>query len=75
MGAAGVDFALAKLVRLANGEGFSAGFWGGGEVVDGKVNPLNASVKAPMFDDDAEGAGGEAISPKDGWRWCCVGAG
>lgn len=68
LGAAGGDFALAKLVRLANGEGFSAGFDGGGEVVDGIVNPLNASVKPPMFGEEVEGGGGDAISPKEGAR-------
>lgn len=68
-GAAGGDLALAKLVRLANGEGFSAGFDGGGELVEGMVNPLNASVKPPMFDEEApEGAGADAISPKEGAR-------
>ena len=69
LGAAGGDLALAKLVRLANGDGFSTGFDGGGELVDGMVNPLNASVKPPMFDDEApEGGGGDAISPKEGAR-------
>lgn len=48
LGAAGGDFLVAKLVRLAKGDGFSAGF-GGGEVVDGKLNPLKASVNPPMF--------------------------
>lgn len=67
-GAAGCDLALAKLVRLANGDGFSAGFDGGGELVDGMVNPLNASVKPPMFDEAPEGGGGDAISPKEGAR-------
>lgn len=67
MGAAGVDFLVAKLVRLANGDGFSAGLGGGGEVVDGMVNPLNASVNPPIFDNDA-GGGGEVISPNEGWR-------
>jgi hypothetical protein len=47
-GAAGVD--LAKDVRLANGEGFSAGLTGGGEVVVGKLNPLKASVSPPMLE-------------------------
>lgn len=36
--------------------------------MDGNDNPLNASVKPPMFDDDADGGGGEAMSPNDGWR-------
>lgn len=74
LGAAGGDFLVAKLVRLAKGDGFSAGF-GGGEVVDGKLSPLNASVSPPMFDDDGCGGGGEAISPKEGLRSCCGGAG
>ena len=49
-GAAGGDFLVAKLVRLAKGDGFSAGF-GGGEVADGKLSPLKASVKPPILDD------------------------
>lgn len=67
-GAAGGDFLVAKLVRLANGEGFSAGF-GGGEVVEvaGKLSPLKASVNPPIFDEDDCGTG-EAISPNDGFR-------
>lgn len=73
-GAAGVDFALPKLVKLANGEGFSAGLTGGGEVVDGKLSPLKASVRPPMFD-DVEGAVGEAMSPKELVRSCWTGAG
>lgn len=72
-GAAGVDLAPPKLVRLANGEGFSAGLTGAGDVVDGKVRPLNASVMPPMFE-DAEGAVGEAISPKELSRLCWTGA-
>lgn len=68
-GAAGGDLILAKLARLANGEAFSAGFDGGGEAVDGMVNPLNASVRPPMFDEPpAGGAGADAISPKEGAR-------
>lgn len=50
-GAAGVALVVEKLVRLEKGDGFSAGFAGGGEVVEGKLNPLNASVKPPMFDE------------------------
>lgn len=72
-GAAGVDFALPKLVKLANGDVFSAGL-GGGEVVDGKLSPLKASVRPPMFD-DAGGAVGEAMSPKELLRSCWAGAG
>lgn len=74
-GAAGGDFLAAKLVKLAKGDGFSAGL-GGGEVVEvaGKLNPLNASVNPPIDDDDDCGAG-EAISPNDGLRSCCGGAG
>ena len=74
LGAAGVDFLVAKLVRLANGDGFSAGFGAGGEVVDGMLSPLKASVIAPIFEDE-EGGGGDAISPNEGVRWCCAGAG
>lgn len=73
-GAAGVDFALPKLVKLENGEGFSAGLAGGGEVVVGKLSPLKASVRPPMFD-DVEGAVGEAMSPKELVRSCWTGAG
>lgn len=72
-GAAGVDLVLPKLVRLANGEGFSAGLAGGGEVVEGKLNPLKASVKPPMF--EVEGPVGEAMSPKELVRSCWAGAG
>lgn len=72
-GAAGVDFVLEKLARLAKGEGFSAGLAGGGEVVVGKLSPLNASVRPPMFD-DVEGAG-DARSPKELLRACGAGAG
>lgn len=61
LGAAGVDFA--KLVRLAKGEGFSAGFGGGGDVVDGKLNPLNASVRPPT--EEADCGGGDARSPNE----------
>lgn len=73
-GAAGGDFLAAKLVRLAKGDGFSAGL-GGGEVVEdaGKLNPLKASVNPPIDEDDC--SVGEAISPKDGLRSCCGGAG
>lgn len=74
LGAAGVDFLVAKLVRLANGDGFSAGFGAGGEVVDGMLSPLKASVIAPIFEDE-EGGGGDAISPNEGVRWCWAGAG
>lgn len=74
LGAAGVDFALPKLVRLANGDAFSAGLAGGGEVVEGKLRPLKASVRPPMLD-DVEGAGGEAMSPKELFRSCWTGAG
>lgn len=63
-GAAGVDFALEKLAKLANGDGFSAGLAGGGEVVEGKLNPLNASVRPPILPDE-EVPVGEAISPKE----------
>jgi hypothetical protein len=73
LGAAGVDLALPKFVRFANGEGFSAGLAGGGEVVDGKLSPLKASVKPPMFED--EGACGDAISPNELFRSCWTGAG
>lgn len=51
LGAAGVDLMFEKLVRLAKGDGFSAGLTGGGEVVEGKLKPLNASVKPPMLED------------------------
>lgn len=72
-GAAGVDLAAPNDVRLENAEGFSTGLAGGGEVVDGKLNPLKASVRPPMFD-EAEGGAGEAMSPKELPRWCCAGA-
>lgn len=68
LGAAAVDFALPKLVRLANGEGLSAGL-AGGEVVDGKLSPLKASVRPPTFD-DVDGPVGEAMSPKELVRSC-----
>lgn len=71
LGAAGVD--LAKLVRLAKGEGFSAGFGGGGDVVEGKLNPLNASVRPPI--EEADCGGGLARSPNEEVRSCCAGAG
>jgi hypothetical protein len=73
-GAAGMDLALPKFVRLAKGDGFSTGLGGGEVVEDGKLNPLNASVKPPMFE-DADGPVGEAISPKELFRSCCVGGG
>jgi len=69
LGAAGVDLEPPKLVKLANGEGFSAGLTGGGDVVDGKVRPLNASVRPPILE-DAEGVVGEAISPNELSRRC-----
>lgn len=75
LGAAGVDFVVAKLVRLANGDGFSAGLEGGGEVVDGKLKPLKASVRPPMLEDDADWGVGDAKSPNDGVRSCWTGAG
>lgn len=71
-GAAGVDLAAPKDARLENAEGFSAGLAGGGEVVEGKLNPLKASVRPPMFD-EAEGGAGEAMSPNELPRWCCAG--
>lgn len=74
LGAAGDDLALPKFVRPAKGDGFSAGFWAGEEVL-GKLNPLNASVNPPMLDDDVDGGGGEASSPNEGVRSCCAGAG
>lgn len=64
LGAAGVDFVLEKFVKPANGDDFSAGL-GGGEVVDGKLSPLKASVKPPMFGEADCGGPGEANSPKD----------
>lgn len=76
LGAAGGDFLLVKLVRFAKGDGCPAGLAGGGDVVEGKLNPLNASVNPPMFDDeDGCGGGGEAISPKEVFRSCCEGPG
>lgn len=75
LGAAGGDFLLVKSVKLAKGDGFSAGFGGGGEVVDGKLNPLKASVNPPMFEEDGWGGAGDAISPKEVLRSCCGGAG
>lgn len=68
-GAAGVDFVLPKLVKLENGEGFSAGFAGGGEVADGNLSPLKASVRLPVFE-DVEAVLGEAMSPKELVRSC-----
>jgi hypothetical protein len=47
-GAAGVDLAPPKDVRLENAEGFSTGLAGGGEVVVGKLSPLKASVRPPI---------------------------
>lgn len=73
LGAAGLDLAAPKDVRLENAEGFSTGFAGGGEVVEGKLSPLKASVRPPMFD-EAEGGAGEAMSPNELPRWCCAGA-
>lgn len=73
LGAAGVDFAFEKFARLANGDGFSTDLAGGGEVVEGKLNPLNASVKPPMFPDE-EAPEGEAISPNELFRSCMGGA-
>lgn len=64
LGAAGADLVPPKDERLEKGEGFSAGLAGGGEVVDGKLSPLKASVSPPMLD-EAEGAGGEAMVPKE----------
>jgi hypothetical protein len=52
-GAAGGDLGLEKPLRLAK----TSVFWGfGGRggadvVVDGKLNPLNASVNPPRFED------------------------
>jgi hypothetical protein len=74
LGAAGVDLAPPKLVRLENGEGFAGGCAGGGDVADGKVRPLNASVRPPMFE-DVDGAVGEAMSPKELSRLCWAGVG
>lgn len=71
LGAAGLDFALAKVVKLAKGEGFSAGLEGG-EVVEGKLSPLNASVNPPKLEDDDCGAG-DAKSPNEDSRSCCTG--
>ena len=68
LGAAGVDFMLAKFARLAKGEGFSTGLGAGGDVVDGMLNPLKASVRPPMFEADAERGGGEAKSPNEDVR-------
>lgn len=50
-GAAGVDFGLVKLVRLENGEDLSVGFEAGADALDGKLNPLKASVNPPRFDE------------------------
>lgn len=58
-----------KFARLANGDGFSAGLTGGGEVAEGKLRPLKASVRPPMFDAVEEG-GGDARSPKELVRAC-----
>lgn len=71
-----MDFAVAKDVRLAKGDGFSAGFAGGGEAAldDGKLNPLKASVSPPSFEDD-DCVDGEARSAKEDDRSCCAGAG
>lgn len=69
LGAAGVDLVFEKFVRPAKGDGFSTGLTGGGEVVEGKLSPLKASVRPPMFD-AAEGGCGEARSPKELVRAC-----
>jgi hypothetical protein len=74
LGVAGMDLTLPKLERLAKGAGFSAGLGGGEVVEDGKLNPLKASVKPPMFE-DADGPVGEAMSPKELFRSCWVGGG
>lgn len=74
LGAAGVDFMLAKLVKLAKGEGFSAGLGAGGEADEGMLSPLKASVKPPMLEADEPGAG-DARSPNEDVRSCCVVAG
>lgn len=71
LGAAGVDFMLAKFVRLAKGEGFSAGLGAGGEVDEGMLSPLKASVRPPMLEADEPGAG-DAKSPNEDVRSCCV---
>lgn len=71
LGAAGVDLALAKLVKLAKGEGFSAGLEGG-EVVEGKLSPLKASVSPPKLE-AADCGAGDAKSPNEDWRSCCTG--
>ena len=73
LGAAGADLELAKLVRPAKGDGFSAGFLAGGEV--GKLSPLKASVKLPRLDEDVDCGGGEARSPNEEVRSCAVGCG
>jgi hypothetical protein len=72
LGAAGVDLAPPKDARLENAEGLSTGLAGGGDVVVGKLSPLKASVRPPIFD-EAEGGAGEAISPNELPRWCCTG--
>ena len=66
-GAAGVDLALEKLARFANGDGFSAGLTGGGEVAEGKLKPLKASVRPPILEAVEDGAG-EAMSPNELFR-------
>lgn len=71
-GAAGVDLAAPKDARLENAEGFSTGLAGGGEVVEGKLSPLKASVRPPMFD-EADGGAGDAMSPNELPRWCWAG--
>lgn len=72
-GAAGVDLGLVKPARLENGEAISADLAAGDGLLDGKVNPLKASVRPPRFDDDW--AAGEARSLTDEVRSCCAGAG
>lgn len=69
-----MDLVFEKFARLANGDAFSAALTGGGEVVEGKLSPLNASVNPPIFD-VVEEAGGDARSPKELVRACWTGAG
>lgn len=68
-GAAGVDFVLERLPRLENAEGFACCFWGGGEVVEGKLRPLKASVRPCDWDCGC----GDVRLPKDEFLSCCAG--
>lgn len=60
---------LDRLPRLEKAEGFACCFCGGGEVADGKLRPLKASVRPWDWDCGC----GEVMLPKDEFRSCCAG--